>query len=59
MKFKSAVITAGSGSVGGLTVAHNAGGPRAVKYGVTKDYVCGLEAVLPSGEVLSLGGKLV
>jgi len=30
-----------------------------VKYGVTKDYVCGLEAVLPSGEIINLGGKLV
>ena len=35
-------------SIGG-NIAENAGGPRAVKYGVTKDYVCGLEAVLPSG----------
>jgi glycolate oxidase len=30
-----------------------------VKYGVTKDYVCGLEAVLPSGAVVRTGGKLV
>ena len=30
-----------------------------MKYGVTKDYVCGLEAVLPSGEIVNLGGKLV
>lgn len=45
-------------SIGG-NVAENAGGPRAVKYGVTKDYVCGLEAVLPSGEIITLGGKLV
>ena len=45
-------------SIGG-NVAECAGGPRAVKYGVTKDYVCGLEAVLPSGEIIRLGGKLV
>lgn len=43
----------------GGNVAEGAGGPRAVKYGTTKDYVTGLEVVLPSGEVLSLGGKLV
>jgi glycolate oxidase len=43
----------------GGNVAEGAGGPRAVKYGVTKDYVCGLEAVLPSGEIITLGGKLV
>jgi glycolate oxidase len=45
-------------SIGG-NVAECAGGPRAVKYGVTKDYVCGLEAVLPSGDVITCGGKLV
>ena len=45
-------------SIGG-NVAENAGGPRAVKYGVTRDYVCGLEAVLPSGEIITLGGKMV
>ncbi len=45
-------------SIGG-NVAECAGGPRAVKYGVTKDYVCGLEAVLPSGKIIQLGGKLV
>lgn len=43
----------------GGNIAENAGGPRAVKYGVTKDYVCGLEAVLPNGEVVQMGGKLV
>ncbi len=43
----------------GGNVAEGAGGPRAVKYGVTKDYVCGLEAVLPSGEIIECGGKLV
>ena len=45
-------------SIGG-NVAEGAGGPRAVKYGVTKDYVCGIEAVLPSGEIITCGGKLV
>ncbi len=45
-------------TIGG-NVAEGAGGPRAVKYGVTKDYVCGLEAVLPSGEIVTMGGKLV
>jgi glycolate oxidase len=43
-------------TVGG-NVAENAGGGRAVKYGVTSRYVLGLEVVLPSGEVMSLGGK--
>ncbi len=45
-------------SIGG-NVAEGAGGPRAVKYGVTQHYVCGLEAVLPSGEIITCGGKLV
>ncbi len=45
-------------SIGG-NIAENAGGPRAVKYGVTRHYVCGLEAVLPSGEIITCGGKLV
>jgi glycolate oxidase len=45
-------------SIGG-NIAEGAGGPRAVKYGTTKDYVCGLEAVLPSGEIIHSGGKLV
>jgi glycolate oxidase len=45
-------------SIGG-NVATGAGGPRAVKYGVTRDYVTGLELALPTGEVLTLGGKIV
>ncbi|MFC2169554.1 FAD-binding oxidoreductase [Acidobacteriota bacterium] len=45
-------------SIGG-NIAEGAGGPRAVKYGVTKDYVCGLKAVLPSGDEITCGGKLV
>ncbi len=44
-------------SIGG-NVATNAGGARAFKYGVTGDYVRGVEAVLPSGEVIRYGGKL-
>ncbi len=39
----------------GGNVAECAGGPRAVKYGVTRDYVLGLEAVLPSGERITTG----
>jgi glycolate oxidase len=41
----------------GGNVAENAGGPRAIKYGVTKDYVLGLEVVLPDGRVMMTGGK--
>ncbi len=41
----------------GGNVAENAGYTRAVKYGVTKDYILGLEAVLPNGKVIHLGGK--
>ncbi len=37
----------------------NAGGMRAVRYGVTRDYVLGMEVVLASGEVITLGGKNV
>ena len=37
----------------------NAGGMRAVKYGVTRDYVRGLEVVLPNGEIINIGGKVV
>lgn len=43
--------------VGGI-VATNAGGARAVKYGIMRIYVKGMEVVLPTGEVLRLGGKL-
>ena len=41
-------------TIGG-NIAECAGGPRAVKYGVTKDYVLGLEAVLPTGEIINTG----
>jgi len=46
-----------SATIGG-NVATNAGGMRAVKYGVTRDNVVGLEAVLPTGEIVQLGGKV-
>ncbi|MFC1909767.1 FAD-binding oxidoreductase [Chloroflexota bacterium] len=45
-------------TIGG-NVATNAGGMRAVKYGVTRHFVLGLEAVLPTGEVIKTGGKYV
>jgi glycolate oxidase len=45
-------------SLGG-NVAECAGGPRAFKYGTTKRYVLGLEAVLPTGEIVRTGGKTV
>ncbi len=44
-------------SLGG-NVATNAGGPRCLKYGVTRNYVIGLEVVLASGEVLRTGGRV-
>jgi glycolate oxidase len=48
----------GSSHLGG-NLAECSGGPRAVKYGVTKDYVLGLEAVLPTGEVINTGGRVL
>lgn len=47
-----------SASLGG-TISTNAGGMRAVKYGVTRRHVLGLEAVLASGQVIRTGGKQV
>ncbi|MGP8080072.1 MAG: FAD-binding oxidoreductase [Dehalococcoidales bacterium] len=47
------------GAQAGGMVALNAGGTRAVKYGVTRSYVKGLEAVLPTGEIINFGGKLI
>jgi glycolate oxidase len=44
-------------SIGG-NIATNAGGPRCLKYGVTRNYVTGLEVVLANGEVLRLGGRV-
>jgi len=45
-------------TIGG-NIAECAGGPRALKYGVTKDYVYGLTCVLPDGRVFKTGGKLL
>lgn len=45
-------------TIGG-NVAECAGGPRALKYGVTRDYVYGLTCVLPDGRVFKTGGKLL
>lgn len=47
-----------SATIGG-NINTNAGGMRAVKYGVTRDYVRGLEVVLANGEVMEFGGKIV
>lgn len=47
-----------SATIGG-NVATNAGGMKAVKYGVTRHFVLGLEAVLPTGETIQTGGKFV
>jgi glycolate oxidase len=46
-----------SATIGG-NISTNAGGMRAIKYGVTRDYVRGLTVVLPSGQILQLGGKV-
>jgi glycolate oxidase len=48
----------GSCHIGG-NIAESAGGPHAVKYGITKDYVIGLEAVLPNGEVFTTGARVL
>jgi glycolate oxidase len=47
-----------SATIGG-NISTNAGGMRAIKYGVTRDWVRGLEVVLPDGEMVQLGGKVV
>lgn len=67
MDFSAHVLTLGlfyppepgekSATLGG-NVMTNAGGMKAVKYGVTRDYVMGLEMVMPDGQVLSTGGKI-
>jgi glycolate oxidase len=44
-----------SATLGGM-IAENSGGPACVKYGVTKQYVMGLEVVLPTAEIVNLGG---
>jgi glycolate oxidase len=43
----------------GGNMAECAGGPRAIKYGTTRDYVLGLEVVLPSGEIINTGVQTV
>ena len=45
-------------TIGG-NIAECAGGPRSVKYGVTRDYVLGLEVVLPTGEIMETGTQTV
>ncbi|MBO9605948.1 MAG: FAD-binding protein [Paenibacillaceae bacterium] len=45
-------------TIGG-NLAENSGGPRGLKYGVTKDYVIGLEIVTPEGEIVRTGGRTV
>lgn len=42
----------------GGNISENSGGLRGLKYGVTRDYVLGLELVLPTGEIIRTGGKL-
>lgn len=48
----------GSCFIGG-NLAYNSGGPKAVKYGVTKDYVLNLEIVLPNGEIIWTGANVL
>lgn len=48
----------GSCFIGG-NVAENSGGPKAVKYGVVKDYVLNLEVVLPDGEIIQTGANVL
>ncbi len=43
-------------TMGGI-VSENAGGPACVKYGVTKQYILGVEVVMPSGDIVNLGGR--
>lgn len=45
-------------TIGGV-IATNAGGARAVKYGVIRNFVRGIEVVLPSGEIIQIGGKTI
>nr|NKR04477.1 FAD-binding protein [Escherichia coli] len=48
----------GSCFIGG-NIAENSGGPKAVKYGVVKDYVLNLEVVLPNGEIIWTGANVL
>ncbi|MED0659636.1 FAD-binding oxidoreductase [Bacillus smithii] len=45
-------------TIGG-NLAENSGGPRGLKYGVTKDYVIGLEVITPEGNIIKTGGRTV
>lgn len=47
-----------SATIGGV-IATNAGGARAVKYGVIRNFVKGIEVVLPNGEIVNFGGKFI
>ncbi|MCP5054555.1 MAG: FAD-binding oxidoreductase, partial [bacterium] len=47
-----------SATIGGV-IATNAGGARAVKYGVVRNFVKGIEVVLPDGEICQLGGQIL
>lgn len=51
-------VSIDSCTIGG-NIAECAGGPRAMKYGVTRNYVTGLVAVLPDGSIAKMGGKLL
>ncbi|OPX18089.1 hypothetical protein BXT86_03020 [candidate division WOR-3 bacterium 4484_100] len=51
-------VSLDSCTIGG-NIAECAGGPRAMKYGVTRNYVLGLEIVAGTGEIIKLGGKLL
>lgn len=51
-------ISRGSCFIGG-NIANNSGGPKAVKYGVVKDYVLNLEMVLPNGEIIWTGANVL
>ena len=48
-----------AGCTMGGTIAENSGGPYGVKYGVTKQYLLGLEVVVASGEIIRLGGQTI
>ncbi len=54
--YAPAPASRGSCFIGG-NIAENSGGPRAVKYGVTKDFVLNLELVLPNGEIINTGAN--
>ncbi len=51
-------VSIDSCTIGG-NIAECAGGPRAMKYGVTRNYITGIVAVLPDGSIIKMGGKLL